>query len=306
MKYVRLLLGFFIFGQLAASKCELAVTAIFQNEAPYLREWLEYHKLIGVERFYLFNHYSSDNFREILEPYIRDETVKLVDLECGHNVRVRNIQPGVYKSIIKELQGEVKWLAIIDIDEFLLPMTEKDLPTTLRKHFDKASLIYVNWRNFGTSQKRLSHNDTRMIPNLTSCSLKSHPRNAIGKSIVRVDHVDLNKKPTPHFPILLRDKIVKYGDGKLFGGDGKPFNQISDLRSDGQHHDKYLRINHYFTRDEGFWRDVKIPRILNRGEKMDIYDIMYNAFIQCKDTKIIDFLRKYHPHFLKTLNRENK
>lgn len=29
----------------------LAAAAIFQDEAPYLKEWIEYHKLIGVEHF---------------------------------------------------------------------------------------------------------------------------------------------------------------------------------------------------------------------------------------------------------------
>ena len=28
---------------------ELAIAAIFRNEAPYLREWIEFHRLVGVE-----------------------------------------------------------------------------------------------------------------------------------------------------------------------------------------------------------------------------------------------------------------
>jgi hypothetical protein len=31
----------------------LAITAIFQNEAPYLKEWIEFHLLMGAEHFYL-------------------------------------------------------------------------------------------------------------------------------------------------------------------------------------------------------------------------------------------------------------
>ena len=39
----------------------LAVGAIFQNEARYLREWIEFHRRQGVERFYLYENNSSDD-----------------------------------------------------------------------------------------------------------------------------------------------------------------------------------------------------------------------------------------------------
>ena len=32
---------------------DLAVVAIFKDEARYLKEWLDYHLLAGVEHFYL-------------------------------------------------------------------------------------------------------------------------------------------------------------------------------------------------------------------------------------------------------------
>jgi hypothetical protein len=33
----------------------LSICAIFRHEAPYLREWIEFHKLIGAERFFLYD-----------------------------------------------------------------------------------------------------------------------------------------------------------------------------------------------------------------------------------------------------------
>lgn len=49
----------------------LSVACIAKNEGPYIREWIEYHKIVGVERFYFYDNDSSDNTREVLEPYIR-------------------------------------------------------------------------------------------------------------------------------------------------------------------------------------------------------------------------------------------
>jgi hypothetical protein len=40
----------------------LSICAIFKDEAPYLQEWIEFHRLLGVEKFYLYNNNSRDNF----------------------------------------------------------------------------------------------------------------------------------------------------------------------------------------------------------------------------------------------------
>ena len=53
-----------------AFKYFMSIACIIKNEGPYLREWLEYHKLIGVEHFYVYDNESSDNTKEVLQPYI--------------------------------------------------------------------------------------------------------------------------------------------------------------------------------------------------------------------------------------------
>ena len=42
-------------------KVTLAIAAIFRDEAPYLKEWIEFHRAVGVERFYLFDNLSTDH-----------------------------------------------------------------------------------------------------------------------------------------------------------------------------------------------------------------------------------------------------
>ena len=78
MKY--LLLSFLSFCCLLnAYQHELSVTAIFRDEAPYLREWIEYHKLLGVEHFYLYNNLSQDKCNEVLAPYVKNGEVDLIE-----------------------------------------------------------------------------------------------------------------------------------------------------------------------------------------------------------------------------------
>ncbi len=57
----------------------LAVCSMFLNEERYLAEWIEFHLLAGVERFYLYDHESTDGSREVLAPYVEEGTVIVYD-----------------------------------------------------------------------------------------------------------------------------------------------------------------------------------------------------------------------------------
>src|SRR5262249_4424977 len=46
----------------------LAVCAIFRDEARYLAEWVSFHRVQRVERFYLYDNRSADEWRSELAP----------------------------------------------------------------------------------------------------------------------------------------------------------------------------------------------------------------------------------------------
>ena len=56
----------------------LSVCAVFHNESKFLKEWIEYHLLVGVDHFYLYNNSSNDRYTDILRPYLRKGVVSLV------------------------------------------------------------------------------------------------------------------------------------------------------------------------------------------------------------------------------------
>ena len=55
---------------------ELSVVAIIRDEAIYMQEWLDYHILAGVDKFYIYDNGSKDNISEILQPYIDENIVE--------------------------------------------------------------------------------------------------------------------------------------------------------------------------------------------------------------------------------------
>jgi hypothetical protein len=46
---------------------------------PYLHEWIEFHRLVGVERFFLYNNGDREAQRELMEPYVEEGIVVLHD-----------------------------------------------------------------------------------------------------------------------------------------------------------------------------------------------------------------------------------
>ena len=84
---------------------ELAIGAIMKDEGPYLKEWLDFHILVGVTKFYLYDNDSSDNTKEILKPYIKQGIVEY------------NYWPGkamqmpAYHDILQKHSFDTRWLA---------------------------------------------------------------------------------------------------------------------------------------------------------------------------------------------------
>src|SRR3954453_4443413 len=55
----------------------LAVCAIFRDQARYLAEWVSFHRIQGVERFYLYDNRSTDDWRSELQSEIEGGIVEV-------------------------------------------------------------------------------------------------------------------------------------------------------------------------------------------------------------------------------------
>jgi len=265
-----------------SAQYDLAIAAIFKNDAFYLKEWVEYHRKVGVSHFWLYDDESSDNWQEVLQPYIDQNLVEVFDWSlCRKQIgRWPLIQLEAYKDAIAKASGVSQWLALIDTDEFLLPMKEKTVSECLKKHFSKDNAIYASWLVFGTSGKVLGKGES-LLKNLTSCSPTKHSWNKVGKTIVRPEKVAIDRIwYVHHFP-LIDSNEYRTGSGRLiYMEDDNLFPQA--------HESKYIRINHYFFRDENFFRNVKIERKLARNMSLTELFLLYDICSQSTDTLIIN------------------
>lgn len=136
-----------------------AIGAIFKNEAHILKEWLNHYFFHGVDHIYLINDNSSDNFMDILKPFLNKN---LVTLYNGNNYTGKNskgetfpkkfvgMQWRKYQFFFKEHFKKYMWFGIFDLDEFLYSPKSINIPKVL-KTLENEKMITMNWINFGSS-----------------------------------------------------------------------------------------------------------------------------------------------------------
>lgn len=266
---------------------ELSIATIFQNDGPYLKEWIEYHRMVGVEHFWLYNDSSTDGWKEELQPYIKDGIVEVVDWPSGGFLKHIDNQRKAMKDALYKSRGITKWLALLDTDEFLLPAIESTVTKCLDEHFTNASGVYINWHHFGTGGIYLKKGESLLF-NLIACSSKYHSQNAIGKSIVRPERTKPDQIWNVHHFVL-------EPDAKYYNGDGDLLNFVGlDLKLDGQLHDKFICLNHYTMRDEWFFHNIRLVRAKGIGIQEWLVWEHYHAFNEEKDEAIINFILREH------------
>lgn len=130
-------------------KYNLSICAIFKNETKYLKEWIEYHRLVGVDHFYLYNNNSFDRSTEVLRPYIKQNIVTLTSWpDCLGNVPEEkaylwalSTQISAFENAILLRAKETKWMVIVDVDEFLIPIAGDRLTDILERHREEPGVI---------------------------------------------------------------------------------------------------------------------------------------------------------------------
>ena len=129
---------------------DLAVITMVKNEAPYLPEWIEYHRLLGVKKFYFYDNESNDNIKDVLQPYI---DTGIVDYTYFPG---KKVQVNAFNNAIKRFKNEAEYIAMIDIDEFIVPINNDAIIQVVNnvKNDCKARKklfvgLVIKWVNYG-------------------------------------------------------------------------------------------------------------------------------------------------------------
>ncbi|HSM34488.1 MAG TPA: glycosyltransferase family 92 protein, partial [Anaerolineae bacterium] len=125
----------------------VVIVCIVKDEAEYLEEWLGYHIAVGVDHFLIYDNGSSDGSAALLERYINHGLVTRIDWPLGGG------QLAAYNHALRMFGATARWLAYYDVDEFLVPLLDDDVPTFLAR-FEDAAVVRVPRVEFGFSGHR--------------------------------------------------------------------------------------------------------------------------------------------------------
>jgi len=206
-------------------KHTLSISAIMKNEGAYIKEWLDYHILVGVQKFYLYDNDSTDNTVEILKPYIDKGIVEYTFFpgKCKQQL--------AYIDCVNKHAQDTKWMAIIDLDEFLVPVHHKTLIDFLNTLPSNFAQLIVAWVQYGSSGHKHKQ------PGLLMENYKRHADKSWGiKSIIN-----------PRLALKLTNPHQQMVAGFTINEDGKKVGRIHQSAYGLVPHNK-LRCNHYVTK----------------------------------------------------------
>ncbi len=256
----------------------LAACAIYLDEAPYLEEWIEFHRLVGVEKFFLYDHMSTDDHREVLAPYVDEGTVVVKEWpdEPG--------QPSAFRDCLEEHRHEARWIAFIDLDEFLFSPALVPLPEVLAAYEEWPGVV-VNWALFGPSGHQTKP-DGLVLENYASRGADHGNLNHMVKSVVDPRRaIRVCGGINPH--------CFEYAEGFAVDELFRPMDAQPRSRTQTVSFAR-LRINHYYMKSRAQWfAKMAVPSPQNGKVRTGIwpsYDRLARGLSAVEDGTIQGYL----------------
>lgn len=120
-----------------------------KNEAPFLLEWVAYHKLIGFDQIVICSNPSNDGTEELLAALAQAGEIVHLQTTPGPGDSAQRMASAAFTKTMGYRDGD--WYLWLDADEFLnVHVGDRTLGALIR-HMGDASCALINWRVFGSS-----------------------------------------------------------------------------------------------------------------------------------------------------------
>jgi hypothetical protein len=279
--------------QLTPGSSGNVIVGCMKNEAPYILEWIAYHRAIGVDNFLIYTNGCEDGTSELLD---RLQDLGVVQHRNNDNWKGNSPQQHALNQSLKEpLIRDAEWVIHIDVDEFINVRCGNG---TLQDLFDQvpdASNIAMTWRLFGSNGVDRLH-DRFVIGQFDACAPKYCPKpHTVWGFKTMFKNIGAYQKISCHRPnkltAPLRDQ-VKWVNGsgrdmtreaidngwrnsrKSIGYDLVQLNHyalrsaesflVKRQRGRALHVDRSIGINYWIRMDWNDHRDITIQRNLPR------------------------------------------
>lgn len=229
----------------------IAIGLIVKNEARHIGEWARFHVDAGVRHIHVYDNGSTDGTAEVIRAAVGDACSvipwdqKLRDARRG--LEIHN-QVLAYAHAVRNFGGRYRWMALIDVDEFLVPKQADSLPAALL-HLEGCRNISLPWHMFGRSGHVVPP-DGGVLQNYT----RRNPDPMSGASGL----CNFKMIVDPCAVSALKVHEIETGGGITCNDRGDPFTHTTRTRPAFYSAD-HIQLNHYYTRSDQELR-AKIAR----------------------------------------------
>lgn len=196
-----------------------AIVTTMKNEAPFILEWLAYHRAIGVDDFLIYTNDCTDGTDTMLEllerkglVQHRDNPFRAMDLKPQHAA----LQAAESEPLIRDCG----WAICMDVDEFINVKIGDGTLGALYAAMGDANMISLTWRLFGNCDVH-RYDDRFLLEQFTTCApeVVRKPHQAWGfKTLFR--NIDIYKKLGVHRPKGLVPDL--WSEVRWLNGSGQP------------------------------------------------------------------------------------
>lgn len=268
---------------------DLTVVAILKDEAPYLKEWLDYHLLAGVDHFYLYDNESLDNQAEVVAPYVK---AGLVDYFYLPGIAM---QYAAYNDAVKRFKFHCRYMAFIDCDEFIYPKTNRSISEVLDEILSRdksAAGLAVNWQLFGSSGEVKADYSRGVLERFTRRAPKDRAPDGKGNAHIKTisNPRKINVVAQSHFQNYFEGFYSVNENG---GSPTRAFNYPVTVEK--------IALNHYFTKSR---EEFLLKRERGRPDTNIKYALEQFELYNCNE-EFDDGILKYRAARVKNFSLES-
>jgi hypothetical protein len=243
----------------------LCLVAIFKNESYIIKEWIDHYLNQGVDKFFLIDNGSTDEYYSILEPYIVAGKVDLVKDAKKH------AQAELYNKHFLNKCRRYEWVIVCDLDEFIYGRKYcNSIKDFLSKVHNNFSQVFIPWKMFGSNgfdtmdkqqpssvisafTKRINNNDNKNNK-FRAFIYKGKVKYIYSKTIIRTKY--LVKIGIHNSETLNKRYLTSYVLKSNHINENKDFTEINENIIENS----ALHLNHYAIQSLDWFMRVKATR----------------------------------------------
>ncbi len=158
---------------------KITVVTGMKNEAPFILEWIAYHRAIGVTDFLVYTNDCSDNTNDILDRLQDLGVLTRKDNPWKKGSKQKPQHAALKDAVNHPLVTEADWVLTIDVDEFINVHVGDG---TLGAFFEAANypnVVSFTWKFFGNGEVH-EYEDRPVVEQFLRCAPEVIPKPRLG------------------------------------------------------------------------------------------------------------------------------